>query len=120
MIRRNSGSRCPSSGRLSALVASGYGLDGPGPKRWRSWITERRYLSETRARVEDALRVQGVLDPPGQRHHVGAELVGQRAALGAPHAVLAGDGAAERDRRLHDVAEGQAGPPFGLGVGGVV
>lgn len=37
MIRRNSGSRCPSSGW--AVVASAYGLEGPGLESWRSTTT---------------------------------------------------------------------------------
>ena len=36
MTARNWGSRWPSSGRASASVASGYGLVGPGPNRWRT------------------------------------------------------------------------------------
>src|SRR5688572_21628657 len=122
MMRRNSGSRCPSSGRLRALVASGYGLDGPGPKRCRSWITVRRYRrrSVPRAGVEDALRVEGVLDPQGQRHHVRTELRGQGTALGAADAVLARDGAAEGDGRRHHLVEGQAGATLRVGVRGVV
>ena len=33
--------------------------------------------SQDGAGVEDAVGVEGVLDPPGQRHHVGAELLGE-------------------------------------------
>ena len=33
---RNSGSRCPRTGRVSAATASGYGFDGPGPSKRRS------------------------------------------------------------------------------------
>ena len=33
---RNSGSRCPSTGRWNASITSGYGFDGPGPSSSRS------------------------------------------------------------------------------------
>ena len=56
--------------------------------------------------VEDAVGVERVLHPAGQRHHVLAELGGQRRLLRAPHAVLAGDGAVEPDRGVHDLVEG--------------
>ena len=37
-MRRNSGSRWPSTGAASAMVTSGYGFDGPGPMSRRSDI----------------------------------------------------------------------------------
>src|SRR5690606_34202663 len=76
--------------------------------------------SEDGTGVEDAVRVEGVLDAPGQGDDIGADLVRQPGLLQAAHAVFAGDGAAEGDGQVHDLAEGPVGASGVLGVGRVV
>src|SRR5581483_9037230 len=53
---RNSGSRCPSTGRLNASTASGYGLDGPGPRSNRSECTSRSCHGLRTVGAMDSLR----------------------------------------------------------------
>src|SRR5687768_17773113 len=59
--------RSPRSGSPRAAVASGYGLEGPGPKSRRSRIM--RATLEDRPRVQDPVRVEGVLDPARSEEH---------------------------------------------------
>src|SRR5829696_6819275 len=90
---------------------------GPGSQPARPWPgPSDLHALEDGSGVEDAVRVEGVLDPPGQRHHVRAELVGQRRLLGASHAVLAGDGAAELDGERHHLVERLTGAGRGGGT----
>ena len=58
------------------------------------------------ARVEDAVRVERPLDGAMHVHHGGGQLGLQAVALEQAHAVLAGDGAAERERLGDDLLEG--------------
>ena len=58
----------------------------------------RSSVLDSRAGIEDAVRVQRVLDPPVEFHRLRPELAGQPGPLEPPDAVLAGDGAAERRR----------------------
>ena len=68
-----------------------------------------RLTSDGRARVEDVVGVERLLDAPVELHHLGAELAGQPRPLQPADAVLAGDGAAEPDGQIHDLAERRAG-----------
>ena len=53
---------------------------------------------ERGARVQDALRVECLLDPPVQLHRFRAQLTGQPGPLEPPDPVFAGDRAAQSDR----------------------
>ena len=98
----------------------GRGSTGPGPKRCRSVDDGSRPCQsnlQDRAGVEDAVRVEGVLDPPGQRHHVGAELLrAAHPALALPTpcspVIVPPSAIAAR----HHLAERLPRPPLGVGV----
>src|SRR3954464_6698710 len=56
------------------------------------------------AGIQDVVRVKRLLDAPVELHRLGSDLVGQPGPLQPADAVLAGDGAAEPDRQIHDLA----------------
>src|SRR5918992_3327792 len=68
------------------------------------------------AGVEDAFRIEGVLHGGVDPESVVAELFGEPGTLEEAHAVLAGDRAAQVDRRPEDVLEGGPGSSDVLGV----
>src|SRR4051794_2600735 len=70
--------------------------------------------------VEDAARIQRILDPCGHRHHVSTDLVGQPRCLETTDTVLTGDRSAELDRSAHDVTEGTTRASFCVAVAGRV
>ena len=110
-------------GQRAGRLGVGVGRTGTEEMALADHVLDRNEpgrLTSTAPRVEDPVRVERVLHPPGQRHHVLAELVGQRGLLGAADTVLAGDGAAQRDRDLHDLVERRPSPPFRVRVAGVV
>ncbi len=55
--------------------------------------------------IQNARGIEGVLDAPGQLHDVLAHLIRQPRLLSRPNTVFPGDGAAQRDRERHDLAE---------------
>src|SRR5947208_8797220 len=66
-------------------------------------------LSEQLARVQDAQRVEDLLDGPLHLHPHRADLARQPLLLQDAHAVLTGDRAAEFQTEGHDLVEGLAG-----------
>src|SRR6266511_5519002 len=111
---RNSGSMCPSNGRASAAVASGYGFDGPGPRRSRSLGTTSRIL---RAGVLETARRQfdtyGSPERESDRREDGGPVLGEEAhdrAGRRPRDEAAGHvGGGARDPRDVGVGEGDPG-----------
>ncbi len=75
---------------------------------------------EDRARIEDAVGVERVLDPAGQRHDVVTEIGGQPGLLRLADTVFTGDRSAEVEREIHDLAERGVRPRRGRRVGAVV
>src|SRR5258706_16076009 len=72
--------------------------------------------SENHARVQDALGVEGLLDPARQVQDVRADLIDQPRPLEPTDPVLAGDRAVQLDGQVHDLAEGELGAGRGGGV----
>src|SRR4051812_48525156 len=70
--------------------------------------------------VEDAARIQRILDPRGHGHHVSTDLFGQPRCLETTDTVLTGDRSAELDRSAHDVTEGTTRARFCVAVAGRV
>src|SRR3954453_9738914 len=99
----SSTSRAPSS---ATRPGSGAGLRRPVPGL------------QDDSGVEDAARIQRILDPCGHRHHVSTDLIGQPRCLETTDAVLTGDRSAELDRSAHDVAEGTTRASFCVAVAG--
>src|SRR3954447_11708943 len=101
----SSTSRAPSS---ATGPGSGAGLRRPVPSL------------QDYSGVEDAARIQRILDPCGHRHHISTDLIGQPRCLETTDAVLTGDRSAELDRSAHDVAEGTTRASFCVAVAGRV
>src|SRR5262249_6556825 len=72
-----------------------------------------------RARVQNAQRVERLLDALVEVHHLGTEVAAQPWSLQATDAVLPGDRSAQADGEVHDLAEREMGPLGHGRVGGV-
>src|SRR6266571_772270 len=107
-----SASRC-SAGAVRVGVSAMKGADPRaarvgGQARYR--VANRTFSGEDLAGVEQVVRVECSLQALLQRDHRLALLLAEEAALGHPHAVLPGDGAAQPDGGLDHLVDGGLAP----------
>src|SRR5271155_1726884 len=88
-------------------------------KRHSPWLVTE-VASDARAGVQDALRVQRVLDAAVQRHGIWSQITLEPGMLEPSDPVFAGDRAAEIQGEIHDLPVRQLGPLAHRGVVGVV